>query len=209
MNKIKVLIVDDDIEWMQLVEKSLSFEDDLSVIGKANNESKALELSKELKPDVVLMDINLTGKMDDKHSGLSLASYIILELNIKTIMLSSIADSEVFKNSFILGALYYIEKRDVKNLASTIRICFRNINPINTLISELSRLKKEEILQCLSSEERRIFEMFKSGLSYMQIEEKLFKSRNTIRNQIKSINKKMGTKSILEAIIKVNRNGIG
>lgn len=209
MDKIKVLIVDDDLEWMYLIENNLSFEEDIELIGKASNGNEGMELSKELKPDIVLMDVNLTGKLEDKDSGLTVASYIINELNIKTIILSSITESDVFKNSFLLGALQYVEKRDIQGLTNIIRTCYRTVNPMHTLISELNRLKKEELLCCLSTEERRIFGLFKDGLSYKKIEEKLVKSRNTLRNQIKSINKKMFTKSIHEAVLKVEKNGTG
>src|SRR5574342_564516 len=57
--KITVLIVDDIPETRENIRKLLQFENDINVIGAARNGHEAIELSKELKPDVILMDINM------------------------------------------------------------------------------------------------------------------------------------------------------
>lgn len=207
MEKIRVLIVDDDREWISLIARRLSFEDDLEVVGTAANEHDALVLSRSLVPDIVLMDINLSGGAGENQGGLFAAAAIINELNIRTIMLSSISDQEIYKNSFLIGALQYVEKNDAAGLANTIRTCMRSEGPMQALINELRRLKREEHLSHLSLEERKVFELFEGGCSSKEVENSLFKTRNTLRNQIKSINKKMSVKSIKEAIAKVRKNG--
>jgi NarL family two-component system response regulator LiaR len=205
MEKIRVLIVDDDIEWSSLIKRKLSFEDDLEVVGTAVNEQDALLLSRSLIPDIVLMDINLSGRVGENR-GLFAAATIINELNIRTIILSSITDQEVYKHSFLIGALQYVEKGNTEGLAGAIRNSMRSDGPMQALVNELRRLKREEYLSHLSLEERKVFELFEGGYSSKEVENKLFKPRNTLRNQIKSINKKMNAKSIREAITKVRKN---
>ncbi|HEX9059317.1 MAG TPA: response regulator transcription factor [Clostridia bacterium] len=207
MDKIRVIIVDDDLEWIKIISKNLPFEKDIAVVATASNPHDAIEVTQTLKPDVILMDINLTGSQEDRQSGILLTLSIIRELNSKIVMLSSISDEETFKKSFLAGCVQYVEKRDAKGLADVIRICVRKENPMQTLITEFKRLKREELLNTLTLEERRIFELYETGCTSKQVEEQLFKSRNTLRNQIKSINKKLNAKSIIEAILKVRSSG--
>ena len=57
--KIRVIIVDDIAETRENIRKLLQFESDVEVIGVARTGREAIDLSKEAKPDVVLMDINM------------------------------------------------------------------------------------------------------------------------------------------------------
>ena len=57
--KIRVIIVDDIAETRENIRKLLQFENDIEVVGLARTGREGLDLSKETKPDVVLMDINM------------------------------------------------------------------------------------------------------------------------------------------------------
>jgi pilus assembly protein CpaE len=57
--KIRVLIVDDIAETRENIRKLLQFESEVEVIGTARTGREAIDFSKEVKPDVVLMDINM------------------------------------------------------------------------------------------------------------------------------------------------------
>jgi pilus assembly protein CpaE len=59
--KIRVLIVDDIAETRENIRKLLQFEPDVEVVGAARSGREAIDLSKEIRPDVVLMDINMPG----------------------------------------------------------------------------------------------------------------------------------------------------
>jgi len=60
--KIRVVIVDDVSETRENVKKLLQFEADVDVVGIARTGKEAIQISQELSPDVVLMDINLPRK---------------------------------------------------------------------------------------------------------------------------------------------------
>src|SRR3970040_1840035 len=57
--KIRVIIVDDIAETRENIRKILQFESDLEVVGVARTGREGIDLAKEVKPDVVLMDINM------------------------------------------------------------------------------------------------------------------------------------------------------
>ena len=59
--KIRVLIVDDIPETRENLRKLLFFESDIEVVGAANSGEEGITMSGELKPDIVLMDINMPG----------------------------------------------------------------------------------------------------------------------------------------------------
>ncbi len=58
-NKFRVLIVDDVAETRENVRKLLQFESDVEVVGAARTGKEAIEISQEVEPDVILMDINM------------------------------------------------------------------------------------------------------------------------------------------------------
>ena len=60
-DNIRVLIVDDLPETRENVRKLLQFESDVEVIGQAGTGEEAVEMAKELQPDIILMDINMPG----------------------------------------------------------------------------------------------------------------------------------------------------
>ena len=73
--KIRVMIVDDVSETRENVRKLLQFESDVDVVGVARTGKEAIQLSQELNPDVVLMDINMPGTVTIRsHSVFSRTS---------------------------------------------------------------------------------------------------------------------------------------
>ncbi|HSJ89484.1 MAG TPA: response regulator, partial [Anaerolineales bacterium] len=58
-DKIRVIIVDDVSETRENVRKLLQFESDVDVVGLARTGTEAIQITQELNPDVVLMDINM------------------------------------------------------------------------------------------------------------------------------------------------------
>jgi pilus assembly protein CpaE len=58
-DKVRVLIVDDVSETRENIRKLLQFETDIEVVGAARTGKEAVQLTFEIKPDVVLMDINM------------------------------------------------------------------------------------------------------------------------------------------------------
>lgn len=90
MKKIKVLIADDSIDFATLMKQNLEFDGQIEVVGLAKDGLEAVEMTKALKPDVLILDIimpNLDGigALEQLHSE---------NINVKTVMLSAILSSE-------------------------------------------------------------------------------------------------------------------
>ncbi|TMV50773.1 response regulator transcription factor [Paenibacillus mesophilus] len=205
MSRIKVFIVEDDPDWIKAMTAYLNKEDDMLVIGAATSREEAVRLAGTLEFDVALMDICLTpGRLD--------GIYAVMELldarQAKVIMLTSLEDEAVITQAFTAGAVQYVVKTDYRTLPQTIRGALRSNNPMDVLLKEFARLKRQEQLQPLTGAERELFDLLEEGYSQPQIGRKLFKAESTLKNQVNKMLKKLRVKSSKEAVEKVRRGGL-
>ena len=68
----KILIVEDQPLWSDLLARTLSTEEGINIVGQTADGETAIEMARELQPDAVLMDIGLAGKMDGIESALQI-----------------------------------------------------------------------------------------------------------------------------------------
>jgi len=105
-DKIRVLIVDDVAETRENVKKLLQFESDVEVIGVARTGKEAIQLSQELDPDVVLMDINMPD-MD----GISATEAIHAKQQaVQVVILSVQSDQNYMRRAMLAGARDFLTK---------------------------------------------------------------------------------------------------
>ena len=115
---ISVFLVDDQESVRRGLRMRLALEEDLQVVGEAADAKKALDLIQELKPDVVIMDIEMPG-MD----GISTAAVLHdMTPEIKVVLLSLHDNPFLRDRAFIAGASALVEKRGgAVNLLNEIR----------------------------------------------------------------------------------------
>lgn len=120
MEKIKVCLVDDNRELVQLMSDYFDEQEDIEIIGTAYNGRDCLEMLEELEPDVLLLDIIMP-----HIDGLAVLNNLKgMEMTKKpnVIMLTAFGQEEVMKKAVDLGASYFILKPfDLDNLADQIR----------------------------------------------------------------------------------------
>ena len=107
MLKIKVLVVDDSIVMRRIISDILSKDEEIEVVGAARNGAEALEMVRELDPDVVTMDIEMP-VMD----GLTALQHIMAESPRPVVMLSSMdkRQADITLKSLDMGAVDFISK---------------------------------------------------------------------------------------------------
>jgi len=117
-NKTRVLIVDDVTETRENIRKILQFESDIEVIGVAGTGAEAVQLSQELKPEVILMDINMPD-MD----GITATERIKAESPaIQIVILSVQNDANYMRQAMLAGVRDYLAKPpDMEELVGAIR----------------------------------------------------------------------------------------
>lgn len=108
-DKIRILIVDDIAETRENIRKLLQFDSEFEVAGAARSGREAIELSKELKPDVVLMDINMPD-MD----GITATEMIRRNNSFSQIVILSVqGDPNYMRRAMLAGARDFLTKPPV------------------------------------------------------------------------------------------------
>ncbi|WP_337101354.1 response regulator transcription factor [Paenibacillus sp. YIM B09110] len=205
MNHIKVYVVEDDPDWIKAITSYLNREEDILVVGAATNADDAVRGAQMTQIDIILMDIQLAGSRLD---GIQTAMELHGLTSAKIIMLTSLNDEQSMTKAFTAGAIQYLEKTQFKELPLSIRNAHLYPAPMEALLKEFARLKREEQLKDLTPAEREVFELIETGHTQSQIEQKLYKAESTLKNQVNKMLKKFGVKSSKEAIEKVKKRGL-
>ncbi|MEH7224837.1 sporulation transcription factor Spo0A [Bacillus sp. JJ1566] len=129
MKKIKVCVVDDNRELVNLLDEYLSSQDDIEVLGVAFNGQDCLNMLQDKQPDVLVLDIIMPHL--DGLAVLEKLRELNLEKQPNVIMLTAFGQEDVTKKAVDLGAAYFILKPfDMENLASRIRQVSGKASPV-------------------------------------------------------------------------------
>jgi pilus assembly protein CpaE len=104
--KIRVMIVDDVSETRENVKKLLQFESDVDVVGVARTGKEAIQVSQELNPDVVLMDIN----MPDMDGIAATEAIRAKQPAVQVVILSVQSDQNYMRRAMLAGARDFLTK---------------------------------------------------------------------------------------------------
>lgn len=204
MDKIKVLLIDDDIDWLKSLRLFLSNFDYIEVTGTLSNSEELERFKDQLNDvDIVLLDIQLN---EDMSSGIYIAAQLA-EYNTKIIILSSFDDEKTILDSFTAGAVNYIPKAEYRQIPYVIKQMATKNPPIEVLANSFAKQQEEKILSSLTSSEKEVLKLIQEGYSQTKISQILCKSKGTIRCQINKIIKKLDVKSSKEAVKKVSLRG--
>lgn len=117
-NKIKIVIVDDSEQTRDNIASIISFENDIEIIGEAENGEEAIEVVRSKKPDIVLMDINMP--LLDGIKATQILTEECVEASI--IIMSIQGEGEYIRRAMLAGARDYVVKPfGVSELVKTIR----------------------------------------------------------------------------------------
>lgn len=108
MEKLNIAIADDNARMVELLDRIVSSDKELEVVGKAGNGEELIEIIREKQPDVVLLDI-IMPKLD----GLTVMDRVNHEPDLKKpafIVISAVSQEKTTEDAFELGADYYILK---------------------------------------------------------------------------------------------------
>lgn len=212
MNKIKILIVDDEKLIRTGLKIILKSHDDLDVIGDVSNGYDALEFCKNNDVDLVLMDIRMS--ICDGVLG----TRLIKEYNdsIKILILTTFNDDKYIKDAINFGASGYLLKDSSDDiLYEGIRSSFSgNIVLDKSVASKV--INKEQAVDTksisnthnLSTKEIDIIRLIANGLTNKEISNELFLSEGTIKNNISSILSKLNLRDRTQIAIFAFKNKI-
>jgi len=209
---ITVLIVDDHEVVRQGVRAYLEAQRDIEVVGEAASGDEAIDLAQEKVPDVVLMDLVMSG-MDGVDATRRVKN---ISPRSQIVVLTSYHQDEHIFPALQAGAISYILK-DVKmeELADAIRraaIGEATIHPrvAARVIQEIRGSKKEEInpFTELTKRESEVLKLIASGMSNSMIAEELVISENTVKGHVSNILSKLHLADRTQAAVYAWQKGI-
>lgn len=211
MDAIKILIADDHPVVREGLIAMLSREADFQVVGEAKDGLEALNKSKELSPDVVLMDLRMP-EMDGVEAMRQIRSAMP---DIKFIILTTYSDDEYIFSGIEAGARAYLLKDAPReDLFKAIRSVSRGeslIQPVvaSKLLDRFSQLSRrvpsgEE----LSGRELEVLCLMAKGSANKEISAELNIAQSTVKTHITNIFQKLGVNDRTEAVTQALKKGI-
>lgn len=213
--QIRLCIVDDHSFIRESLHTILSGLEDLQVVGMAEDGERALELCERLKPDVVLMDLEMPN-LDGIH-----ATKMIKKKwpDIRVLILSTFQNTERAKEIIRNGADGYVLKSiDSRELAESIRLVYRGGAMITHDLfhrmweeneeTGLFESRSDGIEYGLTKRELEILELLSQGSRYKTIASTLYLSNGTVRNYASNLYEKLGVKNREEAVQKAKDIGL-
>lgn len=190
---MKVLIVDDDNLVAVSLKTILSSDSEIEVTGIGNDGADAIRLYEEQQPDVLLMDIRMSGM-----SGLDAGSEILSKHNDARILyLTTFNDDEYIIKAISIGAKGYIIKQDFESIIPAVKSVYKGQSVFGNSITEklpgIINKKKTFDYESfgITPQEKEIIEEIANGLSNKEIADKLCLSEGTVRNYLSNILRKL------------------
>lgn len=195
--KIKIIIADDHPIFRKGLRKIIEADNEIEILGEAENGESALKKILDLKPDIALLDIDMP-----KLTGIQVLKELKKrKVNIKTIFLTVYSDESIFDEAMNLGILGYVLKdsaiSDIINCIKSVADEKYYITPSlsDFLINIKNKLKRMEenkpALSRLTKTEMNVLSLLAEGKTSRQIGEKMFISHKTVDNHKANISDKL------------------
>ena len=209
-NKIRVLIADDHPIFRKGLRQAIEGDVHLDIVGEANDGQQALQLIAGLKPDVIVLDIEMP-----LMTGLQVAKEIQHQnLQTEAVFLTMYKDEDMFNEAMDLGVKGYVLKESaVSDLVASIKAVMAGRYFISPAISELlvnrsdrarTLIRKKPQIENLTATERKVLRLIAENKTSKEIADKLHVSFRTIENHRSNICAKLeihGSHSLLKFAI--------
>jgi len=202
---ISLVIVEDLTEVREGLRQFLSLNADFKVLDTFKTAEEALYDIPKLKPDIVIMDINLPGmngiecirQVKDKSPGSQFMMFTVYE-----------NDEKVFEALKAGASGYLLKNTGLAQLTEALKELHNGGSPMSANIARklVTVFREKETggqsLEVLSRRENEILQLLAKGLLYKEIADKLLISNNTVKQHIHKIYEKLHVQNRTEAINK-------
>jgi len=214
MQKSTILIADDHSMIRDGVKSLLTKNKELLVTGEATNGTQAILQYKDLKPDLLILDIS----MPDMN-GMDVTQQILKDdPAAKIIILSMYDDEDYISRCMECGVKGYVIKNETGGeLAHAVKTVLKGQTYFSSHVQEVIfkkysnnviKKKQKEPEVKLTSREVEIVKLISEGLTSFQMADKLFISPRTVETHRANLMKKVGVKNAIELVKKTEKLGL-
>ena len=216
MNKIRILLVDDQTMFRSGMRMLLSSQTDFEVIGEAADGEEALQKCASLKPDVVLMDLRMP-VLDGAAATRRLRAS---QPAIRVIVLTTFDEDAAIFDGLRAGAIGYLLKdAPTDKLYEAIRAAARGETVLQPsvaakVVAQFTRLSDQApawaqaLAEPLSPRELEILRLLANGATNREIADQLVLAEGTVKNHVTSILGKLGVTDRTAAAMKAKELGL-
>jgi two-component system response regulator DesR len=190
---IRVLIAEDQTMLRGALAALLELEPDISIVGQAANGREAQKLTRELKPDVIVSDIEMP-----EMTGLEFAAWLKESENkSRVIILTTFARPGYLRRALDAGARgYLLKERPASELAEAIRRVHSGLRAVDPALAAEAWSADEDPL---SDRERAVLQRAGDGRTSAEIAAELRLSEGTVRNYLSEAIAKLGAANRTDA----------
>jgi len=210
-NTIRILLTDDHVVVRRGTQALLSTEPEIQVVGEAKNGEEAVAKAEELRPDVILMDLEMP-VMDGIEA---IRRITASQKDARILVLTSFATDDKVFPAIKAGALGYLLKDSSPDeLVRAIRQVYRGESSLHPtiarkLLQEMSRpSQKPPTDDPLTEREVEVLKLVAQGNSNQDIADKLIISEATVRTHVSNILSKLHLASRTQAALYALKEGL-
>lgn len=207
---IRILLVDDHTLFRSGLKALLSRQDDFEIVGEASDGLEGVKLAEQLKPDLVLLDLD----MPVMNGTEALAQMLAGNRELLVVMLTVSEDAEDLKEAFVLGARGYLVKNiDADYLVNSVRqvvagesvmspeMTSKFVNGIRAKHLSLMPEVRPETVKSLTERERQILGCLAQGASNREMANLLNMSESTVKAHLQRIMRRFDFSSRVQAAV--------
>lgn len=206
---INLLLVDDQNAYRQGLAELLALEPDLSIVGQAENGKRAIALTQQHQPDVILMDVRMP-----ICNGVEATRVIHQRYPwIRVLVLSTFDEDEYIWQSLQVGALgYLLKSTPASQLADAIRVLSQGCSQLGPTIApkvfaQLNPVQPQAVVTAtLSEREKDVVRLLGQGKNNKEIAQILHLSQGTVRNHVSRILSELGMRDRTQAALWAQKN---
>jgi two-component system NarL family response regulator len=200
---IRILLVDDHPLLRDGLRASIGVETDMKVVAEASNGQEAVELFREHRPDITLMDLKMP-----VVGGVQAIRAIRGQFALaKVIVLSTYEGDEDIHRALEAGAATYLLKDTLsKDLVRVVRAVFAGERPLSVSVAQ--RLADRALQPTVTARELDVLRLIAEGLRNKEIAARLGIGEETVQGHVRNILSKFGLHDRTEAVAVAVRRGI-
>lgn len=191
--QIRVFLLDDHEIVRRGVADLVDAEADMEVVGEAASSARALSEVKRCKPDVAVLDVRLAD-----GNGITVCRDIRSTFpDVACLILTSFEDDRAIVDAAMAGAAGFVLKQIRSNdLIESIRRVAGGAQLLDSAATRMAmerlRASEDGILDTLTEQERRVFDLIGEGHSNRQIADELYLAEKTVKNYVSNMFAKLG-----------------